>query len=71
MPAVIKVPILKTSPSHEIWLNATIQNPILGECTLKDDAGYQCVIRQVTLDSNVRDLGTSTEFTIKGDFYPN
>ncbi len=41
-----------------------------GQCTLKDDAGYQYVIEQVTLDFNVIDLVTSAEFTIKGNFYP-
>ncbi|WP_121053629.1 hypothetical protein [Helicobacter pylori] len=67
----IKVPILKTSPAYKTWLNARMQNPILGECTLKDDAGYQYVIKQVTLDFNVIDLVASTEFTIKGNFYVN
>ncbi|ADU84689.1 hypothetical protein [Helicobacter pylori] len=71
LPITIKVPILKTSPAYKIWLNAAMQNPILGECTLKDDAGFQYVIEQVSLDFNVRDLVTSTEFTIKGNFYVN
>ncbi len=70
LPTTIKIPILKTSPAYKTWLNARMQNPILGECTLKDDTGFQCVIKQVTLDFNVIDLVTSTEFTIKGDFYP-
>ncbi|PUD18273.1 hypothetical protein C2S04_05350 [Helicobacter pylori] len=70
IPTTIKVPILKTSPAYKTWLNARMQNPILGECTLKDDAGYQYVIKQVTLDFNVIDLVTSAEFTIKGNFYP-
>ncbi len=48
-----------------------MQNPILGECTLKDDVGHQCVIKQITLDFNVIDLVASTEFTIKGNFYVN
>ncbi|WP_120869524.1 hypothetical protein [Helicobacter pylori] len=71
LPITIKVPILKTSPAYKTWLNARRQNPILGECVLKDDAGYQYVIEQVTLDSNVRDLVASTEFTTKGNFYVN
>ncbi|WP_033745489.1 hypothetical protein [Helicobacter pylori] len=71
LPITIKVPILKTSSVYKIWLNAAMQNPILGECTLKDNTGSQCVIEQVTLDFNVRDLATSTEFTIKGNFYVN
>ncbi|MCQ2946147.1 hypothetical protein JT108_03745 [Helicobacter pylori] len=70
LPITIKVPILKTSPAYKTWLNARMQNPILGECTLKDDAGYQYMIKQVTLDFNVIDLVTNAEFTIKGDFYP-
>ncbi|MCQ2951173.1 hypothetical protein JT182_07275 [Helicobacter pylori] len=70
LPITIKVPIFKTSPAHKKWFNARMQNPILGEYTLKDDAGYQYVIKQVTLDFNVIDLVTSTEFTIKGNFYP-
>ncbi len=70
LPITIKIPILKTSPAYKTWLNARMQNPILGECTLKDDAGYQYVIKQVTLDFNVIDLVTSAEFTIKGNFYP-
>ncbi|MCQ2809884.1 hypothetical protein JT098_05710 [Helicobacter pylori] len=60
----------KTSPAYKTWLNARMRNPILGGCTLKDDAGYQYVIKQVTLDFNVIDLVTSAEFTIKGNFYP-
>ncbi len=71
IPTTIKVTILKTSPAYKTWLNARMQNPILGECTLKDDAGYQYVIKQVTLDFNVIDLVTSVEFTIKGNFYVN
>ncbi|RVZ98073.1 hypothetical protein [Helicobacter pylori] len=71
LPITIKVPILKTSPAYKTWLNARMQNPILGGCTLKDDTGFQCVIKQVTLDFNVIDLVTSTEFTIKGNFSPN
>ncbi|EMH01364.1 hypothetical protein HMPREF1433_00919 [Helicobacter pylori GAMchJs117Ai] len=71
MPTTIKVPILKTSPTYKTWLNARMQNPILGECTLKDDTGFQCVIKQITLDFNVIDLVASTEFTIKGNFYVN
>ncbi len=76
LPITIKVLILKTSPAYKIWLNAAMQNPamqnlILGECTLKDNTGSQCVIKQVTLDFNVRDLATSTEFAIKGIFYVN
>ncbi|GAA8099047.1 hypothetical protein Kazakh3189_00970 [Helicobacter pylori] len=70
LPITIKIPILKTSPAYKTWLNARMQNPILGECTLKDDAGYQYVIKQVTLDFNVIDLVTSAGFTIKGNFYP-
>ncbi|GAA6836926.1 hypothetical protein CG4_08330 [Helicobacter pylori] len=70
IPTTIKVPILKTSPAYKIWLNARIQNPILGECVLKDDKSYPCVIKQVTLNFNVIDLVTSVEFTIKGNFYP-
>ncbi|MCQ2854236.1 hypothetical protein JT054_02485 [Helicobacter pylori] len=70
IPTTIKVPILKTSPAYKTWFNARMQNPILGECTLKDDAGYQYVIKQVTLDSNVIDLVTNAKFTIKGNFYP-
>ncbi|WP_100975995.1 hypothetical protein [Helicobacter pylori] len=71
IPMTIKVPILKTSPAYKTWLNARMQNPILGECTLKDNESYQYVIKQVTLDFNVIDLVTSTEFTIKGNFYVN
>ncbi|WP_104744428.1 hypothetical protein [Helicobacter acinonychis] len=72
LPTTILVPILKTSPAYGIWLTAMEKNAIIGgQCTLKDDAGYQYVLKQVTLDSNVRDLATSTEFTIKGGFYPN
>ncbi|EKE91407.1 hypothetical protein OUM_0872 [Helicobacter pylori R038b] len=70
IPTTIKVPILKTSPAYAIWLKAMMQNPILGECVLKDDGSYPCVIKQVTLDFNVTDLVTSAEFTIKGNFYP-
>ncbi len=70
LPITIKIPILKTSPAYKTWLNARMQNPILGECTLKDDTGFQCVIKQVTLDFNVIDLVTNAEFTIKGNFYP-
>ncbi|WP_121074854.1 hypothetical protein [Helicobacter pylori] len=70
LPITIKIPILKTSPAYKTWLNARKQNPILGGCTLKDDTGFQCVIKQVTLDFNVIDLVTNAEFTIKGDFYP-
>ncbi|MGL2360268.1 hypothetical protein ACOWK0_01465 [Helicobacter pylori] len=70
LPITIKIPILKTSPAYKTWLNARMQNPILGECTLKDNESYQYVIKQVTLDFNVIDLVTSTEFTIKGNFYP-
>ncbi len=70
LPITIKVPILKTSPVYKVWLEAMTKNAIVGgQCTLKDDAGYQCVIKQVTLDFNVRDLETSTEFAIKGNFY--
>ncbi|AFX91092.1 hypothetical protein HPAKL117_03405 [Helicobacter pylori Aklavik117] len=71
VPTTIKVPILKTSPAYKIWLNARMQNPILGECVLKDDESYPCVIKQVTLNFNVIDLVTSVEFTIKGNFYVN
>ncbi|GAA7172234.1 hypothetical protein HpBGD53_16890 [Helicobacter pylori] len=71
IPTTIKVPILKTSPAYKTWLNARMQNPILGGCTLKDDTGFQCVIKQVTLDFNVIDLVTNTGFTIKGNFYVN
>ncbi|MCQ2896868.1 hypothetical protein JT086_04675 [Helicobacter pylori] len=71
LPITIKVPIFKTSPAHKKWFNARMQNPILGECTLKDDTGFQYVIKQVTLDFNVIDLVASTEFTIKGNFYVN
>ncbi|MGL2577458.1 hypothetical protein KVJ73_03245 [Helicobacter pylori] len=71
IPTTIKVPILKTSPAYAIWLNARMRNPILGKCVLKDDVGHQCVIKQITLDSNVIDLVTSVEFTIKGNFYVN
>lgn len=70
IPTTIKVPILKTSPAYAIWLKAMMQNPILGECVLKDDESYPCVIKQVTLNFNVIDLVTSVEFTIKGNFYP-
>ncbi|RKV46348.1 hypothetical protein DD780_03575 [Helicobacter pylori] len=70
LPITIKIPILKTSPAYKIWLNARMRNPILGECVLKDDMGYPCVIKQVTLDFNVIDLVTNAEFTIKGNFYP-
>ncbi len=70
IPITIKVPILKTSPAYKIWLNARMQNPILGECVLKDDKSYPCVIKQVTLNFNVIDLVTSAGFTIKGNFYP-
>ncbi|WP_121011190.1 hypothetical protein [Helicobacter pylori] len=70
LPITIKVPILKTSPAYKTWLNARMQNPILGGCTLKDDTGFQYVIKQVTLDFNVIDLVASAEFTIKGNFYP-
>ncbi|GAA8807273.1 hypothetical protein VN1316_10710 [Helicobacter pylori] len=70
IPTTIRVPILKTSPAYKIWLNARMQNPILGECVLKDDESYPCVIKQVTLNFNVIDLVTSVEFTIKGNFYP-
>ncbi|WP_121035945.1 hypothetical protein [Helicobacter pylori] len=72
MPTTIKVPILKTSPVYKVWLEAMTKNAIVGgQCTLKDDAGYRYVIEQVSLDFNVRDLATSTEFTIKGIFYVN
>lgn len=71
LPITIKVPILKTSLAYKTWLNARMQNPILGECVLKDDTGYQYVIKQVTLVSNVIDLVTNAEFTIKGNFYVN
>ncbi|GAA8365487.1 hypothetical protein ACQJ6L_04935 [Helicobacter pylori] len=71
IPTTIKIPILKTSPAYKTWLNARMQNPILGECTLKDNESYQYVIKQVTLDFNVIDLVTSAEFTIKGNFYVN
>ncbi|STO73620.1 Uncharacterised protein [Helicobacter pylori] len=72
IPTTIKVPILKTSPAYAIWLKAMTSNAIIGgQCTLKDDAGYQYVIEQVTLDFNVIDLVTSAEFTIKGNFYVN
>ncbi|WRF26203.1 hypothetical protein KVC79_03400 [Helicobacter pylori] len=71
IPTTIKVPILKTSPAYAIWLKAMTSNAIIGgQCTLKDDAGYQYVIKQVTLDFNVIDLVTNAEFTIKGNFYP-
>ncbi len=70
LPITIKVPILKTSLAYKTWLNARMQNPILGGCTLKDNTGFQCVIKQVTLDFNVIDLVTNAEFTIKGNFYP-
>lgn len=71
IPTTIKVPILKTSPAYAIWLKAMTSNAIVGgQCTLKDDTGFQCVIKQVTLDFNVIDLVTNAEFTIKGDFYP-
>ncbi len=70
LPITIKVPILKTSLAYKTWLNARMQNPILGECVLKDDTGFQCVIKQVTLEFNVIDLVTNAEFTIKGNFYP-
>ncbi|WP_120934888.1 hypothetical protein [Helicobacter pylori] len=69
IPTTIKVPILKTSPAYKTWLNARMQNPILGECVLKDDTDYPCVIKQVTLDFNVIDLVASIEFMIKGNFY--
>ncbi|MCQ2933853.1 hypothetical protein JT204_07395 [Helicobacter pylori] len=72
IPTTIKVPILKTSPAYPIWLKAMTSNAIVGgQCTLKDDTGFQCVIKQVTLDFNVIDLVTSVEFTIKGNFYVN
>ncbi|MGL2776186.1 hypothetical protein ACQJ87_07355, partial [Helicobacter pylori] len=60
------------SPAYAIWLKAMTSNAIVGgQCTLKDDTGFQCVIKQVTLDFNVIDLVTSAEFTIKGNFYVN
>ncbi len=72
MPTTIKVPILKTSPAYKVWLEAMTKNAIVGgQCTLKDDASYQYVIEQVSLDFNVRDLVTNTEFAIKGNFYPD
>ncbi len=30
LPITIKIPILKTSPAYKTWLNARMQNPILG-----------------------------------------
>ncbi|WP_033782693.1 hypothetical protein [Helicobacter pylori] len=75
LPITIKVPILKTSPAYKIWLNAAMQNPILGECTLKDNTGSQCVIEQVNLSfrglPNMNGSQPSVEFTIKGNFYVN
>ncbi|WP_033614854.1 hypothetical protein [Helicobacter pylori] len=75
MPTTIKVPILKTSSVYKIWLNAAMQNPILGECTLKDNTGSQCVIEQVNLSfrglPNMNGSQPSVEFTIKGNFYVN
>ncbi|WP_232262531.1 hypothetical protein [Helicobacter pylori] len=45
-----------------------------GQCTLKDDAGYQYVIEQVSLSfkglPNMNGNQPSVEFTIKGNFYP-
>ncbi|RKV29532.1 hypothetical protein DD746_03565 [Helicobacter pylori] len=75
LPITIKIPILKTSPAYKTWLNARMQNPILGECTLKDDAGYQYVIEQVSLSfkglPNMNGNQPSVGFTIKGNFYVN
>ncbi|MGL2606283.1 hypothetical protein ACQJ65_05505 [Helicobacter pylori] len=75
LPITIKIPILKTSPAYKTWLNARMQNPILGGCTLKDDAGYQYVIEQVSLSfkglPNMNGNQPSVEFTIKGNFYVN
>ncbi len=75
LPITIKVPILKTSSVYKIWLNAAMQNPILGECTLKDNTGSQCVIEQVNLSfrglPNINGSQPSVEFTIKGNFYVN
>ncbi len=42
-----------------------------GQCTLKDDTGFQYVIKQVTLDFNVIDLVTNAEFTLKATSTPN
>ncbi len=75
LPITIKIPILKTSPAYKTWLNARMQNPILGECTLKDDSGYQYVIKQVSLSfkglPNMNGNQPSVGFTIKGNFYVN
>ncbi len=74
LPITIKIPILKTSPAYKTWLNARMRNPILGGCTLKDDTGFQCVIKQVSLSfkglPNMNGNQPSVGFTIKGDFYP-
>ena len=76
IPTTIKVPILKTSPAYAIWLKAMTSNAIVGgQCTLKDDAGYQYVIEQVSLSfkglPNMNGNQPSVEFTIKGNFYVN
>ncbi|MFP6147094.1 hypothetical protein ACLF97_01330 [Helicobacter pylori] len=75
LPITIKIPILKTSPAYAIWLKAMTSNAIVGgQCTLKDDAGYQYVIEQVSLSfkglPNMNGNQPSVEFTIKGNFYP-
>ncbi len=75
IPTTIKVPILKTSLAYAIWLKAMTSNAIVGgQCTLKDDAGYQYVIEQVSLSfkglPNMNGNQPSVEFTIKGNFYP-
>ncbi len=50
LPITIHVPILKVSPVYKTWLKAMTENAIVGgQCTLKDDAGYQYVIEQVSL----------------------
>lgn len=76
IPTTIKVPILKTSPAYKTWLNAMTKNAIVGgQCTLKDDAGYQYVIEQVSLSFKglppMNGSQPSVEFTIKGNFYVN
>ncbi len=76
MPTTIKVPILKTSPVYKVWLEAMTKNAIIGgQCTLKDDAGYQYVIEQVSLSfrdlPNMNGSQPSVGFTIKGNFYVN
>lgn len=76
LPTTIHVPILKTSPLYKRYLDAMTNNAIVGgQCTLKDDAGFQYVIEQVSL--SFKDLpamngsNPAVTFTIKGNFYTN